>query len=158
MKNPTSGSAFRLRWKKQLPWPSHSRLPARPQQKTHGAFSLNISRGTLWTGAAWGTGLYRYSDRQWREYAKASSGFPGMTIRTLMPTGKATLSVAMNNGIARFSHGSWRMPEALEALEDVGITALAAGGDGSLWIGPFGQGLYRLCPGPRTVSSCSGPD
>lgn len=112
--------------------------------------------GFIWAGTA--VGLVRYDGYQLRQVpvGESPSGAGGATrfVRSLLAVPGGVLWVGLEaEGLARLETRSmqWTLfppdPGKPGALGHGNVRALAAGRDGTLWIGTTGGGLYRHLPG-----------
>jgi signal transduction histidine kinase/ligand-binding sensor domain-containing protein/CheY-like chemotaxis protein len=110
---------------------------------------------------AWGlnpkVAITQYGHRLWT----ATSGLPHNSIRAIAQTRDGYLWVATSNGLARFDGVGFTVftPANAPGLLDDRLTAMAAGGDGALWIGTSGEGVIRYRDGQfRQVAATELPD
>ncbi len=106
--------------------------------------------GELWVGTV-GRGLFRRraGGREFERVADEAGERAAMDIFTLAPDADEGLWVGTRNGLYRWRPGDAHLhrvalspPELADAL--VNVTELEPDGRGTLWIGTYGQGLYRM--------------
>jgi signal transduction histidine kinase/CheY-like chemotaxis protein/ligand-binding sensor domain-containing protein len=112
-------------------------------------FALTIALGP----PAWGlnpkVAITQYGHRLWT----TNNGLPHNSIRAITQTQEGYLWVATSNGLARFDGVGFTVFNAANTpgLATDRITAMAAAGDGALWIGSGGTGVIRYHDGQFTV-------
>src|SRR5690606_16915055 len=139
--------------------PAWARLPETPRLRqltvadglpAHVIHALAGDRsGYLWIGTA--DGLARYAGvgfRVWRE----EDGLPANAVSGLYVDADDRLWVATTAGLVLLDreHGRFhRMDDDPESGEDRVIWSVTGTGDGSVWFGTGGSGLYRIGPDGR---------
>ncbi len=93
---------------------------------------LETRAGAMWIGTA--EGISRFAKGRLTTFKTSTP------VQTLVESPDGALLVGTDGGLLRFD-GKTLSPVAIEAT---GITALAYARDGTLWIGTFANGLYRL--------------
>jgi len=96
--------------------------------------------GSCWMGSS--NGLLYFKDPQAVADESRLFPLPNLTIISLAEDGRGKIWAGTKEGeLWSLNCGSWSQFKSFPRL--TGITALAAGADGSLWIGTEGSGLYR---------------
>ena len=110
---------------------------------------------------AWGldpkVAITQYGHAVWT----TANGLPHNSVRGIAQTPDGYLWVATSNGLARFDGVGFTVFTSANApgLATDRLTALAAGGDGALWIGTTGEGVIRYRGGKfRQVEASELPD
>jgi signal transduction histidine kinase/ligand-binding sensor domain-containing protein/DNA-binding response OmpR family regulator len=110
---------------------------------------------------AWGldpkVAITQYGHEVWT----TANGLPHNSVRAIAQTPDGYLWVATLNGLARFDGVGFTVFTSANApgLATDRLTALAAGGDGALWIGTTGEGVIRYRDGKfQQVAASELPD
>jgi diguanylate cyclase (GGDEF)-like protein/PAS domain S-box-containing protein len=117
--------------------------------EAHGLPSNNITTlhesrdGSLWIGT--GAGLARLSDG--RVTTIPSVQLPDKTITALAEDSAGQLWVATAGGLAMIKNGVIGHRVAAEGFPSHVVQSLAAGSDGSIWMGTDGEGLFQYRSG-----------
>ncbi|WP_239470551.1 ligand-binding sensor domain-containing protein [Archangium violaceum] len=101
--------------------------------------------GTLWAGTV-GRGLFRRraGESSFERVPAETGGRAAQDIFSLAPDEAGGLWVGARDGLYRWEPGAGHLRRV--ALSDtlINVTELEPDGEGTLWIGTYGQGLYRL--------------
>jgi ligand-binding sensor domain-containing protein/signal transduction histidine kinase len=106
---------------------------------------LEDREGNLWVGT-YGGGLNRLRDGRWTSFT-TTDGLPDGAVTALLEDRGGTLWVGTRRGLCRLVNGSFQPLGAGNAASRAPVRALAQGGDGSLWVGTYGEGVLRLKEG-----------
>lgn len=105
---------------------------------------LEDREGTVWIGTP-GFGLLRWSGYGLWENWGQMEGLESESMWGLAYDRQGTLWAGTSRGPHRFLKGRWqRWPEA--GIPTSEVISLAFGGDGTLWVGSYPHGLYRVDP------------
>lgn len=108
------------------------------------------SGGVMWIGLE-ETGLLRYDGHAFRRFS-TQDGFPGQSVRALGRDRQGRLYIGTEHGLAiadvdgaGLAHV--RAGRAATGVPGCAISAIAAAGNGDMWVATYGCGLCRIAPG-----------
>ncbi|MGE5531132.1 MAG: two-component regulator propeller domain-containing protein [Bacteroidota bacterium] len=95
--------------------------------------------GSLWVVNRWAAGLGLYRDGKWQRLTKAD-GLPGNSFVTVACDAAGTIWLGGDYGLHRKAGDKWEKVTLPAEVADLrGVTAMAAGADGSVWLALTGQ-------------------
>jgi signal transduction histidine kinase/ligand-binding sensor domain-containing protein len=98
--------------------------------------------GTLWIGTE-GGGVNAFSGGRFTPYTIAD-GLPSNLVRAIVDDGHDGLLVGTSRGIARIADGRVSAYEGRADVAHADISTLARSPDGSVWVAPMSERLYRV--------------
>lgn len=103
------------------------------------------AEGSIWAGA--NGGLYRLRETLFASFTERD-GLSGDYVRTVLEDTRRTLWVGSASGLDRRDPGGGFVPVPLHNRggKAPSVLSLAQGLDGDLWVGTFGDGVFRLDP------------
>ncbi|MCB9233444.1 MAG: response regulator [Bacteroidia bacterium] len=113
-----------------------------PDQLDHISSLMADAHGNIWIGTL-GHGLFRLNPKGDLKFA--SQRLPADQIHSLFMTENGTVWIGTENGI--FLYDGANFYPLSEDLAHARITSIVSDGKGSLWIGTYGNGLYRYISG-----------
>lgn len=103
--------------------------------------------GALWVGLS-GAGLCRWDGRRTTCFDEAD-GLPDPFVLALYEDRRGQLWIGSDAGLSRWT-GRGLAPASAEGAPAAPVVSFAETADGALWVGTFGDGLYRLAGGRFT--------
>lgn len=102
---------------------------------------LPTANGELWIGTA-GGGAVRLKGGKFTGFS-SENGLADDFVQAFCETPNGTIFIATGKGLNRFDQNQNAL-ETIEELRGKTVNSLALDVDGNLWIGTYGDGLYRL--------------
>jgi diguanylate cyclase (GGDEF)-like protein len=103
------------------------------------------NQGTLWL-----RGVHQVRARPAGSARFVARDVPGKDMDTVTDNGtfvedpSGHILTPTNHGLARWNGAAWDVIDARNGLPDIGITAVLFDRDGTMWLGTYGRGIYRL--------------
>ncbi|WP_161989057.1 sensor histidine kinase [Sphingomonas glacialis] len=117
--------------------------------------NIRAADGTLWLGCRDGT-IAAFKEGRWKDTHMPRGPGPRNQVTSLIQTRDGKIWAAFgrsSNGLAWFGVGAWHIQAASYGLPNGFVTALAATGDGRLWVSLSGTVQVLDRGAPRFVSS-----
>lgn len=100
---------------------------------------LEDHQGNIWVGT-YGTGLWKYDQKQWLQYTE-QEGLASNTIYTMLQDQQHTLWLGTNEGLAKFDGKHLFTYTTREGLSNNVVLSLFEDAKYGLWIGTYAAGL-----------------
>jgi PAS domain S-box-containing protein len=100
--------------------------------------------GMLWLGGNWNNRVWRYDGKSFITFTK-EDGLPQRGVNSIRQSSDGALWFVGSDGLTRHDARSFRHLDTGDGVTEAGsLNRMMKAGDGSLWIGSWGTGLYRL--------------